>query len=254
MYEHYFSGATPRHRALIDGTTTYMADPRIASRIRACLGSDPKFIFVLRSPVARTYSGFLHMLKRGHERRVADEVFLELPENLELAMTAERASLERALVKGRITARPYCRIYDDTLWNYRYVGNSAYSYLIQHYSDLFGDGNILILLFEDLTRNPDASRHALGAFLDVDPGLFPPSFTRSNVTRIPDLSSTTARLIEQTRWIKRGNFALVRPGEIAASPQMPTQQVREKLNQIFAAEVAYWSGCLGRDLTKIGWS
>src|SRR5260221_5784055 len=38
-YGRYFQTATPAHRVLVDGTTTYMADPAIAPRIREVLGA-----------------------------------------------------------------------------------------------------------------------------------------------------------------------------------------------------------------------
>jgi hypothetical protein len=249
-YETYFKRSGPLHRVRIDGTTTYMADPGIASRIRACLGGGVKIIFVLRSPIARTYSGFLHMVKRGHERRTADEVFLQLPDTLEDALAAERVAIERALLCGRVSLRPYAKLYDDVLWNYRYVGNSAYCSLVAPYVSLFDSDKILILAFEDLTGGSWAAREALATFLNVDPALFP-SMVKSNVTRLPDASSLLRRLVEQARWINRRNFTVVRPYELAASPITPSHAVQEKLSRILAPEIAYWSRCFQNSTSTV---
>ena len=252
-YERFFRGAGPSHRVLVDGTTTYMADPAIAGRIRECLGDQVRIIFILRSPAARTYSSFLHMLKRGHERRTADEVFLGLPDDPAEALAAERASILTAAARGRIAARPYRKLYDDVLWNYRYVGNSLYSSLVQPYRSLFDPSKILVLYFEEIISDIASCRGQLATFLDVDPADFPEALTRDNRTLIPDLSAPWGRLVEQARWIKRGNYTLVRPAEIAASPPKPSDAVREKLDRIFAAEVFHWSTKAGRDLHEIGW-
>lgn len=252
-YERYFRAAGPMHRVRVDGTTTYMADPAIAHRIRECLGEEIKIIFILRGPAARTYSSFLHMLKRGHERRTADEVFLSLPDDPADALGAERSSILLAAARGSIADRPYRKLYDDVLWNYRYVGNSLYSSLVQTYTNVFGPENILVLYFEEITRDIAAGREALAAFLDIDASAFPLALTKDNPTLIPDLSSRWGRLVEQARWIKRGNFTFVRPREIAASPTNPSDAVREKLSRIFASEVAYWSAHAGRDLRAMGW-
>lgn len=252
-YEYCFRGACPEHRVRIDGTTAYMADLAIAQRIRECLGKDVRIIFTLRSPAARTYSGFLHMLKRGHERRTADEVFLDLPDDRDAAAASERVAVLKAAARGRVVGRPYRWFYDDLLWNYRYVGNSAYSMLVESYFEAFRPENVLVLFFEELIGDVAGTRRQLGTFLGVDPELFPDGMNRGNQTRMPAVSTPLGWLTEQARRIKSSNFTLVRPGEITASPLAPSRQVTEKLDRIFRAEVDHWSEFAGRDLRAIGW-
>jgi hypothetical protein len=252
-YDRYFRAARGAHRVFVDGSTSYMADPAVAPRIFACLGGGVRIIFVLRDPSARAYSGLIHMAKRGHDRRTADEVFLELPDEAEAALGTERALIERASASNRIASRPYRNDYDDVLWNYRYVGNSLYSSLVRGYIDRFGPERILVLLLEDIITDVATVRQALGAFLQVDPELFPHAIGRDNPTYRPDLSTPWGRLIEQARWIKRGNLTLVRPSEIAASPLRSSAAIEEKLDRIFEPEVDYWSRHVGRDLRAIGW-
>lgn len=252
-YERCFRAANSAHRVLVDGSTSYMADDAVAPRIRLCLGNEVRIVFVLRNPSARAYSGFIHMVKRGHERRTADEVFLELPDDPEGAVSRERASIEDASARNRVASRPYRKLYDDVLWNYRYVGNSLYSSLVRSFLDTFGSERILVLFLEEITSDLVAARQALGTFLQVDPELFPRVIAKENQTYRPDLSTPWGRLIEQARWIKRGNPTIVRPGEITASPPTPSPAVQERLDRVFEAEVAYWSRHAGRDLRAIGW-
>jgi hypothetical protein len=252
-YRRCFRGTEARHRVLLDGTTTYMADPAIAPRIRECLGGDIKIIFILRSPAARTYSSFLHMVKRGHERRTADEVFLGLPDDPKAAAADEAEAVVQAAAQGRVIRRPYQKLYDDVLWNFRYIGNSLYGTLVEDYFAVFRRENILILFFEDVVNDVDATRQALGRFLGIRADLFPESMAKDNPTKVPNISSPIGWLTEQARWIKRSNFTLVRPSEIAASPLAPSGEVAEKFRAIFAAEVDRWSERTGRDLRAIGW-
>ena len=252
-YERCFRAAGIVHRIRVDGSTSYMADPAVAPRILKHLGDKVRIIFVLRDPSARAYSGLIHMAKRGHDRRTADEVLLAVPDDPERAAEAERASVAQAAASNRIAARPYRSLYDDVLWNYRYIGNSLYSTLVRSYFDSFGPDKILVLFFEEITSDVAAARKALGTFLGVDPELFPQVIGQDNRTYRPDLSTPWGRLIEQARWVKRGNLTLVRPSEITASPLRSSAAIQEKLDRIFASEVAYWSQYAGHDLRSIGW-
>jgi hypothetical protein len=252
-YERCFRDAGTVHRILVDGSTSYMADPAVAPRILKHLGAKVRIIFVLRDPSARAYSGLIHMTKRGHERRTADEVFLTVPDDPERAAEAERTAVAEASASNRVAGRPYSGLYDDVLWNYRYIGNGLYNALIRSYLASFGPEQILVLFFEEMISDVAAVRSALGTFLGVDPELFPREIGKDNPTYRPDLSTPWGRMVEQARWVKRGNLTLVRPSEITASPLRSSIAVQEKLDRIFASEVSYWSQYAGRDLRAIGW-
>lgn len=243
-------GTSPR--VFIDGTTTYMADPRIASRIKAALGPDLKFIFTLRDPVKRSYSGYLHMLKRGHDRRNVLEVFLALPDGPDEAAAAERAAIAKATARKRLVVWPYVPQYDDVLWNFRYVGNSQFSEQVEVYEREFGADRILVLLFEDMIRDIAPVRSRLSDFLGIPVTGFPAALPHENVTAIPATDRLLGRLIEQARRIKRGNFVLVRSDE-GRAPLKPAPEVDAKLRRIHARETDYWSTRLDRDLRDLGW-
>jgi hypothetical protein len=237
----------------VDATTTYLADPEIPARIARFLGDATKVIVSLRSPVARTYSGYLHMLKRGHERRMAEEVFLGLPEDAEAAADAERKAVANAASRGAVVAWPYRRLYDDVLWNYRYLGNSLYAAQLAPYWREFGEERVLVLIFEEVFRRPDLLRERLGRFLGLYPEGFPDRPPVANATRIPRLDTLGGILLEQARWLKRGNYTRIRPGLIRAAPPRPSAEIAARLRAIFSSERAFWQDRQEGDLSALGW-
>jgi hypothetical protein len=234
------------------GTTTYMADPAIAPRIKSVLKDGTKIIFTLRAPVARSYAGYLHMLKRGHERRSPEEVFLNLPAAPQEAAAAESAAIKDAAHHRKLVVRPYRTQYDDMLWNFRYVGNSLYSGKVEQYARIFGRDNVLVLVMGEMIADPAGTAQTLGSFLGVDPAGFPSAFKRTNATRLPDTSSPSAMALEQFRRLRQGNFTFVRRTD-GSAPLKPLPAIQEKLSELFAGERDYWSGYFGRDLRQIGW-
>ena len=248
----FFVHAGERATVAVDGTTSYMADARVAPRIRRLLGPDVKIVFTLRNPSRRTYSAYLHMLKRGHERRTPEEVFLDLPDEPNAARTAEHAAVEAAARAGQVVARPYRRLYDDVLWNFRYYGNSCFRHQVACFDEQFAPENILILLFEDMVTDFEAVGSRLTRFLDIASDSLPAILPRRNETRTPDTSTLFGILYEQARRIKHHNFVLVRRQEGKMPPNAPPN-IAAKLAELLLPETRYWSERLGRDLSDIGW-
>ncbi len=248
----HFRHANGTETVRVDGTTTYMADARIAPRIHAMLGGDLKIIFTLRSPAKRAWSGYLHMLKRGHERRSAETVFLALPDVAEEAAAVERARTEAAASARQVVVGPYRKQYDDTLWNFRYLGNSLFREQVEPYDRLFGRERVLVLLFEDLIADFRAEREKLAAFLGIDAHALPDALPKENATRMPNTRTLMGRLDAQARRFKNGNFTIVRKAEGEAPAKAPAE-IAAKLTALTAPETAYWSDRLGRDLRAIGW-
>ncbi|WP_254798547.1 sulfotransferase [Sphingobium sp. AS12] len=236
----------------IDGTTTYLADPEIASRIAGRLGKDIRFIVALRNPVSRAFSGFMHMVKRGHERRTAEEVFLSLSDDpLEAALT-ERVAVAKAAAYKQVVIPIYAKQYDDVLWNYRYLGNTLYSAQVEVFDRIFGTDSVLVLLFEDLIKNMEGENAKIATFLGVDGSSFPDVLPSRNITSVGNTATFLGRMEEQARRIKRGNFVMVRREEGDVSKEA-TPQIKQKLATIFAGETEYWSKRLDRNLAEIGW-
>lgn len=247
-----FKHATGQEKIRVDGTTTYMADPRIGERLHKMLGGNLRIVFTLRSPAKRAWSGYLHMLKRGHERRIAEDLFLSLPTDPQEASKVERQRTEQAAQERKVIAWPYKRQYDDVLWNFRYVGNSLFREQVEVYDRLFGVDRVLVLLFEDLVSEFAAEKRKLAHFLDIDPGPLPDVLPRQNETKMPDTSRLLGRIDAQLRRIKNGNYTIVRKADGQAPARAP-QPIDSHLRDITRHETEYWSDRMNRDLKSIGW-
>ncbi len=246
-YQGAFSGSSvSRAKIVVDATTENMANPRAARFITGALGSGVKAIFMLRAPAARTYSGFLHLYKRGHERRDPSAVLLGLGEDTEIAEGLELERLARALVERRITPETYKRKYDDYLWNFRYVTNTYYRRQIARYDAAFGSENVLVLAMEDAIRAPDKLRQSLSSFLDLDPSGFPEKMPHENITRLPEQPTLRSRLARVVKG--RPNAVDVIPVSVKADPR-----ITDALTGLFRPETRYWSERLGVDLAALGW-
>lgn len=242
-YPAYFgdAGDTPP-KVIAEATTEYMPSLRAPDYLSAFLGKDLKFIFILRSPLARSYSGYLHNYKRGREKRKPEAVFQELPAGREAVMAEELRRIGHAWSAERISPEPHKIRYDDYLWQFRYMANSFYREQIARYEAMFDPKNILVLVFEEALKDTEGLRRKMSAFLDVDPAGFPDALPHDNRTRLPDKSLRT----KVSRMIRGHTIA----GPVALKPE---PHIVEALQPIFADEVGYWSKRLDTDLTDFGW-
>lgn len=96
--------------------------------IKKYVGSDIKIIIVLRNPVERAYSNFMHHVRDGWESK-----------NFEDALLSEKKRIE-----------------ENWGWSYHYFNTGLYYNQVKDYVDNFT--NVKILLFEDLKdqKNLDA--------------------------------------------------------------------------------------------------
>lgn len=242
----FFRRGSLRPKVIIDATTENMANPRAAAFISGVLGTDMKAIFMLRAPAARAYSGYLHLYKRGHERREPAAVLTGLGDDPDEAERIELRRLAQALVARRITPEPYQRKYDDYLWCFRYVANTYYRRQIARYEAEFGAANVLVLTMEGALRAPEVMRNQLSNFLDLDPSGFPAVLPHENPTSLPDHPSLRSRI---ARVVKRRPNAV----DVMPVPVKAESALAQGLTELFRGETAYWSERLGTDLSEWGW-
>jgi hypothetical protein len=246
-YSHHFSptpGRTPSVR--VDATTAYMPDPRVPGLLRGVLGPELKFIFILRAPADRAYSGYMHLYKRGQDRRDPDTVFGGLRPDLGWAEQEELGRLARAIVAREVSPHLYRSRYDNELWPYQYLANTAYRRHIERFEAVFGTDRVLVLTFEQAVAAPAELAATMGRFLDVDPACFPDGLPHRNATKIPTTPGLRTRI---ARIVKgRPNAVDVRPLPTKASPE-----IAASLKALFAPETDYWSDRLGQDLRASGW-
>ena len=117
-------------KIISDFTPTYLYNKEAPSRIKNTFGSDLKFMIILRDPVERAYSHYLHTKRDGIEKKS----FLE--------------SLEKEKIR---------LIKSDFLSNlhYSYISQSKYFEMINRYFNFFPRSNFKIYIFEEDFNNND---------------------------------------------------------------------------------------------------
>ncbi len=117
----------------------YLADPAVPARVRRRL-PDARFLLILRDPVARAYSNFLH-LRRNHREPVAD---------FEQALALE----DERLAAGW-----------EPFWGYR--NQSRYGTHLRPWLAAFPRDRFLALSLDELRRAPREALHRVHDFLGV---------------------------------------------------------------------------------------
>ena len=138
----YYPGARG-HAARGDITPTYFVQPDVViPRIKAVYGdAPPKFVLIMRNPVDRAWSHYLHKVRSGEEK-----------ETFEQALCLEAERMRTAPVGW---------------WGY--LAESSYATYLAKWLEAFPREQFLFLLTEDLASNPDAVLEHIFAFLGVDP-------------------------------------------------------------------------------------
>lgn len=162
-YEALYRSARP-DQTLLDVSPTYMYVPA-ASQSIACLVPDARAVVILRQPVDRAYSSFMHAVR---ERREPIGDFAE-------AMAAE---------PDRIAAN--CGF----LWRYGDMGR--YSSQVARLFERLGQDKVLVLLTEDLAEDPHSTCARIVEFAGRDSSFPFDLRVRHNVSGIP-----------RSRWLHR---------------------------------------------------
>ena len=115
-----------------EASTSYSFWPEYAETSNRLFAYNPdlKFIYLLRHPVERIVSHYLHRLRRG-----------------------------------KVLRRPRAEV----LGNPIYVNRSRYGTQIRPYLDLFPSEKVLILIFEEYIESPMTTFQRVAEFLDVSP-------------------------------------------------------------------------------------
>lgn len=141
----WYRGMFPRsiRRAPIlraEASPSYIFEPHALERIRNTL-DDVRLIVVVRDPVARAHSHYLHERRLGYEP----------------ATTFEEAL---ALEGGRLDAIASLPVDDPgarfVRSHFTYVARGMYVPQLEHAADLFGRDRLLVLFSENLFASPDS--------------------------------------------------------------------------------------------------
>lgn len=155
-YQALFADAAGEH-AIGEVSPYYIYSPRAAQGIYRHV-PNAKIICILRNPVDRAYSNYLHLFRDGRE-----------PLN----------SFEDAI------ASEDQRIKDNWSPSWHYAHAGFYYDLLQRYFEYFSEKQIKVFLYEDYISDPQNILSQLFDFLEVDSSFQPDMSTRYNASGIP---------------------------------------------------------------------
>src|SRR5438094_818114 len=192
QYHAYFR-PKPRHRVMGEATPSYMYWTATPYRIWR-YNPEMKWILVLRNPVERAFSGWNMETKRGTEHLSFKE------------------AVEQEAVRCRKALPLQHRVFS-------YVDRGFYAHQVRRLFNIFGEGNLLILLTEDLRTTggkpvcPDR-RDAYLSGIEAETSLIVRELTRKPEGSIERFSSRSPETLARFRHSYQGRD----PDWHAASP------------------------------------
>jgi len=227
-YSSHFSGGAPIRG---ESSPHYTNRPRfdgVAERMRSML-ADARIIYMVRDPIDRMLSHYLHNLGGGYDDRSLAEAFAD-PESA-------------------------------------YVNRSRYFFQLEPYLDAFGEERIEIVGREELKRDRRGTMRRVFEFLGVDSGFNSEQFDREwetgtakgggrfrlmdRAVRLPGLRALDRnfdRLPESLRWLVERVVHDPGAGE-APKPEVPPP-LRAELADLYRDDVARLERVAGREF---GW-
>lgn len=173
-YLNLFSGVADEI-AIGEASPLYLYAPQAAEKIRQVL-PEVKIIAILRHPVDRAYSHFLHWVQRGLEPLGSDFVNV---------LRAEDDRIAR-----------------DWSPNYHYKHRGFYYEQLKRYYDRFDRDQIRVYLFDDLQRDPVALIQNIFEYLQVDPTFVPQTDKQYNISKLPK-NQQIQQLLDRPNPIKK---------------------------------------------------
>ncbi len=137
QYAQLFAGVAGE-KAIGESSVFYLCYPGTAERI-AQVVPNAKIIMVLRDPVDRAYSAYMHLVRNGREHLGFEE-----------ALSREEERKQRGY---------------EPMWWYKELG--LYYKQVKHYLDVFGTQQVKVLLYDELFANPGQILRNVFAFIGV---------------------------------------------------------------------------------------
>lgn len=150
--------------AIGDCSASYLYVQGTCERIHD-LCPDAKIIAILRNPIDRAYSSYLHLVREGREPL----------DSFEAALEAEQD-----------------RIAQDWGLLWRYADLGRYAAQLERYLAAFGRERVRVFLYDELRSDPQQLMHDTFEFLGVDSEFTPDLSARPNVSGVP-----------QSRWLHK---------------------------------------------------
>lgn len=154
-YQALFRGARSE-KARGEASAVYLYLPEAADRIKANI-PNAHILVILRNPVERAYSAFLHQVREGLEDKDFATALREEPERIAAGWSP--------------------------LYHYRAMG--YYAEQLTRYYRAFGSDKVHVYLYDDLREDPTALTQRTFNALGVDASFVVDSETRHNISGVP---------------------------------------------------------------------
>jgi hypothetical protein len=224
-YQTFFAEAPPSADLVGEASPGYLCKPEVPRRIHGLLPS-VKLVAVLRNPVDRAYSQYW-----DNRRFLAEPLSFE--QAMEVALTPEYRHGQRG-----------------------YFSRGAYINQIESYLEMFKREQMLVLIFEDLKKDPEAVFRRCFDFLGVDPDFRCPQMTRaSNPSMVWDnpVHSFFLRRNKYQKWVPKHWIKQACRGPLVQRRYPPmSPAARQRLLEFYRPFNRRLEQFLGRDLD--GWN
>jgi hypothetical protein len=217
--------------AIGEVSPSYFYFPQVSERINLELDG-PKIVVILRDPIQKAYSQYMHLVRDNRETLPFFEALMAEQDRTAAGWTA--------------------------MW--RYAESSLYSQRITKYLEVFGEDRIKILLFEELSKNPAPVLDALFGFLGLAPrdaintervynrSGHPRSRALADFLARPNPVTTAARRWVPDRLRDRIKYAMLNLN--TGRKEAIDDRSRAYLQAFFADDVGELERILGR---RLGW-
>ncbi|MDC0204191.1 sulfotransferase domain-containing protein [Flavobacteriales bacterium] len=147
-YNKTYFNSVKQQQVIMDFTPSYLYESKAAKRIFSTLGKDVKFLVILRNPVDRAYSHYLHSKRDEYESKD----FLK-------ALAEEGVRINDARLKKDYLKELRCS----------YVSQGCYYTMISNYLEYFPIEQFLFIHFEqEFIANRIESMQKIFSFLGID--------------------------------------------------------------------------------------
>ncbi|MEC4893986.1 MAG: sulfotransferase [Oscillatoria sp. PMC 1050.18] len=230
-YQALFDGRK-NEKAIGEASTLYLYIPETPERIHRYI-PDAKLIAILRHPVDRAFSNYLH-LRRDRREWIAD---------FELAINEENKRISQ---------------HWSPAWYYLNIG--LYTPQIKRYLAFFPRSQLKIYLYEDWKESPQKFLQDLFTFLEVDCRFVPDMSAKHNQTNVVwknialyDLLTTNNPIKNffkflMPRKIRQPMAAKIYRKNMEKPPQL-SPQLRQKLIPLFEQDICQLQEIIDRDLS-----
>lgn len=228
-YRALFAGVTNEH-AVGEASPQYLWSPLAPAKIAAML-PNVRLIALLRNPIDRAFSSYLHLRREGGETI----------EDFGDALRAEGERVAEHL---------------GPLWRYQEVG--LYARQLERYHAHFDRAQIKIFLYDDFSADPRGVLRSVFRFIGVDDEFVPDMGNRYNVSGIPRsralhrvLNARHPVLKQMSRMIPthlRERVACRVRAWNVIKPAL-SEGIRAQLVDLYREDILRTQECIGRDLS-----